>query len=130
MTMELYMMLFTAVLTFAMRKDCGTTGVIASLLRSQILDRLRRIEQLGFASQQFIAADHSRYAHSLGTMQMMRLILERLMERHAPPFDDLSTIPQQFPEEFTKLGDPRILAARVAQHLLVAALVQDIGELP
>lgn len=87
-------------------QDCGTTGVIASLLRSQILDRLRRIEQLGFASQQFIAADHSRYAHSLGTMQMMRLILERLMERHAPPFDDLSTIPQQFPEEFTKLGDP------------------------
>lgn len=109
--------------------DCDTRGVIAGLLRSPILDRLRRIEQLGFASQQFIAADHSRYAHSLGTMQMMRLIVERLMELHAQPFDDLSIIPEYFPEEFTSLTDSR-LAARVAQHLLVAALVQDLGELP
>ena len=94
-----------------------------------MVDRLRRIEQLGFASQQFIAADHSRYAHSLGTMHMMRLIIQRLVDRHGSPFDNLSLVKSCFPEKFSDTR-PEVLTGRVAQHLLVAALLQDVGELP
>jgi HD superfamily phosphohydrolase len=45
-----------------------------------MLDRLRRIKQLGFASYGYLAADHSRYAHAVGTMHVMQAILSRLTE--------------------------------------------------
>src|SRR5260221_14305517 len=53
-------------------------GLIAKILNSPVMQRLRRIKQLGFAYQSYPAADHSRYAHALGTMHMMRAILDRL----------------------------------------------------
>lgn len=122
--------------TIDVRDDsrCGTTGVISRLLTSPSLDRLRRVEQLGFASHKFIAADHSRYAHSIGTMHMMRLILQRIIDRNGPPLDQLALLDECFPQAFGGGGagaSPQtLLLGRFVQHMLVAALVQDVGELP
>lgn len=55
-------------------------GAVTRLLSSPMLDRLRRIKQLGFASYGYLAADHSRYAHAVGTMHVMQAILSRLTE--------------------------------------------------
>jgi HD superfamily phosphohydrolase len=98
--------------------------ILAPLLATPMVDRLRRIKQLGFASHGYPAADHSRYAHALGTMHMMRQLCERLNT--------------QAPEIFTKalrhirpFGAPRISGVeQLKQHLLVAALLQDVGETP
>lgn len=107
-------------------------GSIAMALRSPIVDRLRRIKQLGFASYQFVGADHSRYAHALGTLHMMQTLL-----RHIP--NDLQSA------AVAHLRDRLPAAARVfasaerasvsavdvlAQYTLAAALFQDAGELP
>lgn len=99
--------------------------VIRKLIRSKALERLRRVSQLGFASQTFPSSDHSRYAHSLGTMHMMRLLINRIKSQGGfdnKLYDELHTI---FPAEF-----PIDCHDVLSQHLIVAALLQDTGELP
>jgi HD superfamily phosphohydrolase len=54
----------------------GRQNVIKKLVVSPGFQRLRRIKQLGFVSWEYAGADHSRYSHALGTMQVMRQILE------------------------------------------------------
>jgi HD superfamily phosphohydrolase len=104
------------------------SGIIAKLLRSPFLERLRRIKQLGFASLSYLSDDHSRYAHALGTMHMMRMLLKRilLIQGFSPQlFQDLEIY---FPEVFkNKEFNQQDI---IIQHMLIAALLQDIGELP
>lgn len=109
---------------------CGTEGVIAKLLHSAMVTRLRRVEQLGFASQQYIAADHSRYAHAVGTMHMMRLILEHLRDRNASPLNEVEPLKKAFPDAFAASRTREQDVAIAMQHMLIAALLQDVGELP
>lgn len=102
--------------------------VIRKLIRTKALERLRRVSQLGFASQTFPSSDHSRYAHSLGTMHMMRLLINRVKNEggfDSKLYDELHGI---FPTEFPK--DHKHCHDVLSQHLLVAALLQDTGELP
>jgi HD superfamily phosphohydrolase len=108
-------------------RDASAHAIIARLLHSAPLERLRHIKQLGFTSRHYTGADHSRFAHSLGTLHTMRLILERISVGKAPPFDDLSPVQECFAQALEGHGTP---IRRVVQHLLVAALLQDIGELP
>jgi len=108
--------------------DEDEPGTLAKLLKSPILERLRRIKQLGFASKSYPAADHSRYAHSLGTMHIMRAILNHLsMTRGLPPkiYKDLHS---NFPKYFN--GKEKDIYRKLVQHMLIAALIQDVGELP
>ena len=106
----------------------GDDGVIRQLLSSPVLQRLRRIKQLGFASQSYPAADHSRYAHALGTMHTMRMLLRRLLAVNGLPSDLFGDLKACFPRTFRGniTDDSNILM----QHMLVAALLQDVGELP
>jgi HD superfamily phosphohydrolase len=110
------------------RDAAGEGGTIIKLLNSSVLQRLRRIKQLGFASESYPAADHSRYAHALGTMHMMRMLLKRLSAVNglsSQLFHDLNVC---FPGFFT--GDLAAGSSSLLQHMLVAALLQDLGELP
>ncbi|MCP4371261.1 MAG: hypothetical protein GY797_24565 [Deltaproteobacteria bacterium] len=102
--------------------DVESKAIIAKLLKSPVLERLRRIKQLGFASQSYPAADHSRYAHALGTMHMMRRLLAHLN------FEQ--TLPDNFFEELIGCFHELTNYNMLVQHLLVTALIQDIGELP
>lgn len=98
------------------------------LARTPELGRLRRIKQLGLASYAFPAADHSRFAHALGTAHVMRRLLEGAIERHLEKID-----PTPLKEAFPGLSEPLSSEEAikvVAAHLLIAALIQDVGELP
>lgn len=104
-------------------------GTIVRLLDSPMLERLHRIKQLGYALHGYPSAVHSRYAHALGTMHMMRAILNHLDNEgslQSSLFKDLSIC---FPNIFSTRkvdGNKGILI----RHMLVAALFQDVGELP
>jgi len=107
-------------------------GSIATALRSPVVDRLRRIKQLGFASYQFVGADHSRYAHALGTLHMMQSLLGRIPD--AVRTAAVSRLRARLPAadrvfsaaERAKIDPVGVLA----QYTLAAALFQDVGELP
>lgn len=58
--------------------DVPTDRLLFQLLNAAEFQRLRRIRQLGMAHMAYPGADHSRYSHSLGVMQMARRILDRL----------------------------------------------------
>src|SRR5437588_12978358 len=104
-------------------------GNIIQLLTSPMVERLRRIKQLGYSSHSYTAADHSRYAHAIGTMHMMRTILNQLRANRRidqQVYEDLS---ECFPSAFPHAQDHGNENTLV-RHMLVAALLQDVGELP
>lgn len=96
------------------------TSVLEALVRSAPMLRLRRIKQLGFTSWEYAGADHSRFSHSLGTMHVMRKMLAQLGRD-----DGLWTGLRGRLDESVDDSDDSL-----RQHLLVAALLQDCGELP
>lgn len=51
---------------------------ILDLIDSKEMQRLRRIRQLGLSSYTYPGAEHSRFAHSLGTAFLMKRVIERL----------------------------------------------------
>lgn len=66
----------------------------AALLDSTVLQRLRRLRQLGLAYLAFPSAEHSRFSHSLGALAMGSRVFEELV-RHGREFfageDDVET---------------------------------------
>lgn len=94
------------------------TQIIKRLVVSAPVQRLRRIKQLGFASLEFTGADHNRFSHAVGTMHVTRLILAKSTEKKY--LDAL--VDELHPDTRSR--------ANAEQHLLVAALLQDCGELP
>jgi HD superfamily phosphohydrolase len=108
-----------------LRDTDGSEGMhaVVTLLSSPMVDRLRRIKQLGYASHSYLSADHSRHAHALGTMYVMRTILRHLSsngETWKHVFKDL-----------TMFGPPKVDSySKLVRHMLIAALLQDVGELP
>lgn len=109
--------------------DSSKTETITKLLKSPALERLRRIKQLGFASHSYTSADHSRYAHSLGTMHMMRMLFNRLFIVQGLKPEILRDLTDCFPDVFDNQND-KDKKNILVQHMLVAALLQDTGELP
>ena len=81
--------------------------LLLELINTKEFQRLRRIKQLGLSQLVFPGADHSRFAHSIGVMQVARRFLERIARIY----------PQCFDEE------QRII-------VLAAALLHDVGHGP
>lgn len=105
---------------------------IQNIVSSPFVQRLRRIKQLGYVSQNFLSAQHNRYSHALGTLHMMRKLLDRL-ERSSLFEDAIPAIGaltgDKYYDDITPDGKKNSIN-RIKQHLLVAAVVQDVGELP
>ncbi|HOI09837.1 MAG TPA: HD domain-containing protein, partial [Myxococcota bacterium] len=75
-----------------------------------LVQRLRRVRQLGFSECTFPGATHTRFLHSLGAMHLAGLA-----------FDAVAT----------DLGDlPRDTVARARAALRLAALLHDLGHPP
>jgi uncharacterized protein len=53
-------------------------NVVARLMDTPEVQRLRRIRQLGVASLAFPGAEHTRFAHAVGSAFVMKLLLQRL----------------------------------------------------
>jgi HD superfamily phosphohydrolase len=113
-------------------RDAVTTtrqDTIPRLLVSPPLQRLRRVKQLDFASHTYPAGDHTRYSHALGTMHLMRKMLHHVFDVHRPFYDAICRhLASAYPEIHS--GDDEHDRSLFLQHMLVAALVQDLGELP
>lgn len=62
----------------ALRIDTPDEGLLFKLLNAREFQRLRRIRQLGMASLAYPGAEHSRYSHSLGVMQVARRMLDHI----------------------------------------------------
>jgi uncharacterized protein len=74
-------------------QDCRCDRLLLDLLSAREVQRLRRIKQLGFTELVFPGANHSRFAHSLGVLQIARHFLDhfgRVASR--PPDEDQRTL--------------------------------------
>jgi HD superfamily phosphohydrolase len=93
------------------------------------MQRLRRIQQLGFGAQGFPAADHSRFAHALGTMHVMSRLTHKVLVSGDNGGRQVANVKKLFPNAFcaaSKEGQRKELA----DHLALVGLIQDTGELP
>jgi HD superfamily phosphohydrolase len=111
----------------------GGRNQIKKIVSAPFVKRLRRIKQLGFVSQNFLSAQHNRYSHALGTIQIMRKLVGRLdrddsvLDRALSSVHDL-TGDDSF--KFTNPAEKQRAIDRLKHHLLVTAAIQDVGELP
>jgi uncharacterized protein len=62
----------------AFRLDREGDRLLWNLLQSVELQRLRRVRQLGLAAFAYPGAEHTRYSHCLGVLEMTRRILDQL----------------------------------------------------
>ncbi|MBK8480720.1 MAG: HD domain-containing protein [Proteobacteria bacterium] len=83
-----------------------------ALVESPVFQRLRGIRQLGFGDQAFPGATHTRFAHSLGAMQMA----SRMFDAVFAPGDE-GVLPE---------GERR----RLRQLVRLAVLLHDLGHAP
>lgn len=109
----------------------GTNDVdaatIARLISFPPLRRLASINQLPFVSQRFLGADHSRYAHAIGTYHVCGTIIDKLTSRKTLTIPDRS-LRDRFQAAFKKRNSSS--RSVIITHTLAAALLQDLGELP
>jgi hypothetical protein len=87
-------------------------GIVPELIEAAEVQRLRRIRQLGLTNLAYPGADHTRFAHAVGTAFVMKKFLERMRaaERAVPTRHRLSF--------------------ETAQTALAAALLHDVGHGP
>jgi HD superfamily phosphohydrolase len=88
-------------------EDGSCDQLLLKLINTKEFQRLRRIKQLGLSQLVFPGADHSRFSHSIGVMQVARRFLERVARICPACFDE----------------DQRTV-------VLAAALLHDIGHGP
>lgn len=92
--------------------DGDVESVVVRLLDTREVQRLRRIRSLGAASLAFPGAEHSRFAHAIGSAHVMK----RYLQRVARLSSDIPLRDRIEPDD-----------ARVA---LAAALLHDLGHGP
>ncbi|MDF3067195.1 MAG: Deoxyguanosinetriphosphate triphosphohydrolase [Polyangiaceae bacterium] len=87
-------------------------SIVPALLQARELQRLRRVRQTGLASLAYPGADHTRFAHAIGSACVMTKLVRRLRSIHdALPY-------------WQRLTTER------ARDALAAALLHDVGHGP
>jgi HD superfamily phosphohydrolase len=56
-------------------------GIILRLIDHPYIQRLRRVRQLGLGYLVFPAAEHSRFSHALGALELAKRVLNNLLEK-------------------------------------------------
>lgn len=84
------------------------------------VQRLRYIHQLGLTFMVYPSAHHSRFEHSLGTLQIVTLMLEKMLRS------------SDVKELLISLGKSMGLDTEddLIMHMRIAALLHDLGHLP
>lgn len=82
------------------------------IIDAYAFQRLRRVRQLATAQYAFPGADHTRFAHSLGTFYVMQQIITH------------------FEKYFRELGLSEYIDQNEKDLLLLAALLHDLGHTP
>ena len=92
--------------------ESAEQGIVPALLEAAEVQRLRRIRQLGLTSLAYPGADHTRFAHAIGSAFVMTGFVQRMRSIHeALPF-------------WQRLTTER------ARDALAAALLHDVGHGP
>ena len=91
--------------------DITFSDIYWDIINTKEFQRLRRIKQLATASQAFPNATHTRFAHSIGTYHVMKMIINHFKQI----FNDLQI-------DYINIEDEPIA--------LLAALLHDIGHGP
>lgn len=92
--------------------DILIPGKFLRIVDSREFQRLRRVRQLATAQYAFPGADHTRFAHSLGTFHIMQQIITH------------------FERYFRDLGYPQYIDAHERDLVLAASLLHDLGHTP
>ncbi len=82
------------------------------IINSPAFQRLRRVKQLATGNYVFPGADHTRFAHSIGTFHVMQKIIAH------------------FEAYFLELGLPDLITAKDKDQILLASLLHDLGHTP
>lgn len=93
-----------------------------SLIDSPIVQRLRRVKQLGFSNLVYPSAEHSRFAHSLGVAHVVQQFINSIADVHRrqPYF----TIAGREYQTFSAADN-----SEIATSLVHAGLLHDAGHL-
>ena len=97
-------------------------GAAMRLIDSPLLQRLRRIHQLGFTYLTYPSAEHTRFPHSLGMAHVVGRIVDSI-NRHPPEGEEM----QEGLQGHRLLSE---LAPLTESDLIHAALLHDAGHLP
>ena len=92
--------------------DSADDAIIVRLLGTPQVQRLRRIRQLGVASLAFPGAEHTRFAHAIGSAHVMKRLIARLRDVEGD------------------LPARHRLDKETAREALAAALLHDVGHGP
>jgi HD superfamily phosphohydrolase len=92
--------------------DSPEDAIVVRLLATSQLQRLRRIRQLGVASLVFPGAEHTRFAHAIGSAHVMKRLLTRLRDVQGD------------------LAPQHRIGREIATEALAAALLHDVGHGP
>lgn len=104
--------------------------ILPILLESPELQRLRRLQQLPFGSYAFPSANHTRFAHAIGTAHSALKILRQL---HRNQFFDsaaTSALRTSLKGLSKKHKNDAEFTCSIGEHIVISGLLQDIGELP
>lgn len=104
--------------------------VLRMLLGTPQLQRLRRLRLLPFGSHAFLAADHTRYAHAIGSAHAALRILQRLYRMDFFDAANIADLRESLPQLSSNNEDERSFLAALGEHIVICALLQDLGELP
>jgi HD superfamily phosphohydrolase len=105
---------------------------LKSALRSEFLNRLKRISQLGHTSVSFFSATHTRFSHAIGTMLVMNKLFQHVKQHGIRDQQGSSegvyrAVAEHYGKAVQTFGTVQDM---VHCHLLLVALYQDVGELP
>jgi len=92
--------------------DSAEDEIIVRLLGTSEVQRLRRIRQLGVTSLAFPGAEHTRFAHAMGSAHVMKRLIARLRDVEGD------------------LPVGQRLVKETAREALAAALLHDVGHGP
>jgi len=92
--------------------DTPEDSIVVKLLETSEMQRLRRVRQLGVTSLAFPGAEHTRFAHAIGSAHVMKRLIGRLRD-----VQGVLPLAQQ-------------LDSGAAREALAAALLHDIGHGP
>lgn len=104
--------------------------ILPLLLESRHVQRLRRLKLLPFGMYRFLAADHTRFAHAVGSAHTALRIMQRLHRLGFFSASVLASLRTAVPALADRHSTNGAFIRSICEHVVVTALLQDIGELP
>ncbi|MBX7266897.1 hypothetical protein KIF24_13255 [Micromonospora sp. Llam7] len=106
----------------------GRRDLLQLLLESPQLQRLRRLHQLPFGEHAFLSSTHNRFGHAVGTAHIALRLLQRLRRNDFFDPTTLTALREALPR--LAVDDDAAFVRSVGEHVVLAGLLQDVGELP